>query len=81
MTKVISASKARSDIYNIIDETAKDHMPVLITGKRNNAVIMSEEDYNAIQETLYLTAIPKMASSIKEAMDAPDSDFSEDVEW
>lgn len=81
MTKVITASQARSDIYNLIDETAQSHEPIIITGKRHNAVMISQEDWRAIEETLYLTAIPKMADSIVEAMNAPESEFSETVEW
>jgi len=81
MTKVITASQARSDIYNLIDETAQNHEPIIITGKRHNAVIISQEDWKAIEETLYLSSIPQMAESIKEAMRAPDSEFSETVEW
>jgi len=81
MAKVISVSQARSDIYNLIDETAQTHEPILITGKRNNAVMISQEDWNAIEETLYLNSIEGVASSITEAMNAPDSEFSEDIEW
>ncbi len=81
MTKVMSASEVRANIYNIMDETAQSHEPVLITGKRNNVVMLSEEDYRAIEETLYLNSIPNMASSIQEAMKAPDSEFSEDIQW
>ncbi len=81
MTKVITVSQARTNIYKIMDETAQTHQPILITGKRNNVVMLSEEDWNAIEETLYLNSIPGMASSIKEAMDAPNSEFSEDIEW
>lgn len=81
MTKVMSASEVRANIYNIMDEAAQSHEPVLITGKRNNVVMLSEEDWRAIEETLYLNSIPNMASSIQEAMKSPDSDFSEDVEW
>jgi len=64
-----------------MDETAQTHQPIMITGKRNNVVMLSEEDWNAIEETLYLNSIPGMASSIKEAMDSPNSKFSEDIEW
>ena len=53
----------------------------MITGKRNNVVMISEEDWNAIEETLYLNSVTGMADSIKEAMDAPDSEFSENIEW
>ena len=77
----MSVSQVRADIYNVMDETAQSHEPVLITGKRNNAVMISQEDWNAIEETLYLNAIPNMVSSIQESMDAPDSEFSENIEW
>ena len=81
MTKVMTVSQARTNIYKIMDETAQTHQPILITGKRNNVVMLAEEDWNAIEETLCLNSIPEMASSIKEAMDAPNSEFSEDIEW
>lgn len=81
MTKVMTVSQARTNIYKIMDETAQTHQPIMITGKRNNVVMLSEEDWNAIEETLFLNSIPGMATSIKEAMDAPNSEFSEDIEW
>lgn len=81
MTKVMSVSQVRADIYNVMDETAQSHEPVLITGKRTNAVMLSQEDWNAIEETLYLNSIPNMVSSIQESMNADDSEFSETVEW
>jgi len=81
MTKVMTVSQARTNIYKIMDEVAQTHQPIMITGKRNNVVMLSEEDWNAIEETLYLNSIPDMASSIKEAMEAPNSEFSEDIEW
>lgn len=80
MTKVMSVSQVRADIYNVMDETAQTHEPILITGKRNNVVMLSQEDWNAIEETLYLNSIPNMVSSIQSAMNAPDSEFSETVE-
>ncbi len=81
MTKVMTVSQARTNIYKIMDETAQTHQPIMITGKRNNVVMLSEDDWNAIEETLFLNSVPDMASSIKEAMDAPNSEFSEDIEW
>ncbi len=81
MTKVMTVSQARANIYKIMDETSQTHQPIMITGKRNNVVMISEEDWNAIEETLYLNSITGMANSIKEAMNAPDSEFSEDIEW
>ncbi len=61
---VLSATKARANLFRLIDETADAHKQVLITGQRNNAVLVSQEDWNAIQETLYLISIPGMAESI-----------------
>jgi len=81
MPKIMSVSQVRADIYNVMDETAKSHEPVLITGKRNNVVMVSQEDWNAIEETLYLNSIPKMVSSIQTSKSEDDSEFSEDVEW
>ena len=81
MTKVMTASQARANIYKLMDETAETHQPIMITGRRNNAVLISEEDWNAIEETLYLNSIPGMAESIKKAMEAPNSEFSEEIEW
>ncbi len=81
MTKIMSVSQVRADIYNVMDETAQTHEPILITGKRNNVVMVSQEDWNAIEETLYLNSIPNMVSSIQDSMNAPDSEFSENIEW
>ncbi|WP_428024835.1 type II toxin-antitoxin system Phd/YefM family antitoxin [Arcobacter sp.] len=81
MTRTMSVSQVRADIYNVMDETAQTHEPILITGKRNNVVMLSQEDWNAIEETLYLNNIPNMVSSIQESMNESDSEFSEDIEW
>ena len=81
MSKIMSASQVRADIYNLMDETAQTHEPILITGKRNNAVMLSYEDYKAIEETLYLNSIPNLVASIQESMKEDDSEFSETIEW
>lgn len=67
----ITATEARSNLYRLIDETAESHQPIVITGKRNSAVLLSEEDWSAIQETLYLLSLPSMRESIREGMNAP----------
>jgi len=81
MTKIMSVSQARANIYALMDETAQTHEPILITGKRNNVVMLSQEDWNAIEETLYLNSIPGMVASIQDAMQADDSEFSETIQW
>jgi len=65
----------------LIDEAAVSHSPVLITGKRNNAVLVSEEDWSAIQETLFLLSVPGMRESIKEGMRTPVEECSQDLGW
>jgi len=81
MTNIISVSQARADIYNLMDRTAQTHEPIIITGKRNNVVMISQEDWEAIEETLYLNSIPNLSKSIQDAMKADDSEFCEDIEW
>src|SRR3982074_3612494 len=63
MATVLTASQARVALYRLIDEAADSHRPVQITGKRNNAVLLSEGDWRAIQETLYLLSVPGMRES------------------
>lgn len=78
---IIKATEARAKLYTLIDETAASHQPVIITGKRGNAVLVSEEDWNAISETLYLLSVPGMRESIKEAMEQDLSECSQELDW
>lgn len=76
-----TASQARTELYRLIDEVSESHEPVLITGKRNNGVLVSEGDWKAIQETLYLTSIPGMRESIKEGLKTPLKNCSKKLVW
>lgn len=77
----LTVTEARGKIYQLIDETSANHQPITITGKRNNAVLLSEQDWNAIQETLYLHSIPNMTETIKEGLETPLNECSECIEW
>lgn len=77
----ITASEARANLYRLIDEAASSHQPLLITGKRNKAVLVSEEDWEAIQETLFLLSVPGMRESIREGMETPIDECSEELDW
>ncbi|HLT12550.1 MAG TPA: type II toxin-antitoxin system Phd/YefM family antitoxin [Marinobacter sp.] len=77
----ITATEARSNLYRLIDETAESHQPIVITGKRNKAVLVSEEDWSAIQETLYLLSVPGMRESIREGMEIPVAECDEELDW
>ena len=78
---IYTASKARENLYRLIDTVAENNSEIYITGKRHNAVMISEEDYNGIKETLYLLSIPGMRKSIVEGMNTPSSEFSDKLDW
>jgi len=78
---ILNAKDAGINLYNLIDQTNESHEPVIITGEKNNAVLVSEEDWRSIQETLYLTAIPGMRESIIEGMNEPLSESLKDLNW
>jgi antitoxin YefM len=78
---VLTASQARSKLYRLIDEASASHEPILITGKRGNAVLVSEEDWRSIQETLYLTSIPGMRESIVEGLGTPVDECAKEIDW
>ena len=77
----LNATEARSKLYNLIDETAETHQPIIITGKRKNAVLLAEEDWNSINETLFLLSIPGMRESIREGMDENLDDCEKKLDW
>lgn len=77
----LTATEARALLYSLLDQVASTHQPVLITGKRNNAVLISEDDWRAVEETLYLLGIPGMRESIIEGLDTPLEDTFDEVEW
>ena len=79
--QTLSASTARTNLYRLIDETAESHQPLVITGKRNNAVLVSAEDWAAMQETLFLLSVPNMRESIREGMSTPESELADTLEW
>lgn len=72
---IVTATEARTNLLRLLDQTAEHHEPVLITGRRNNAVLISEEDWKSLQETLYLLSVPGMRESIVAGMHAPVEEF------
>lgn len=76
----ISATTARTTLYRLIANLQDGQEPILITGKKGNAVLLSEEDWRAIEETLYLTSIPGMSASIKRGMKEPISKCVTDID-
>ncbi|MDH4481483.1 MAG: type II toxin-antitoxin system Phd/YefM family antitoxin [Rhodoferax sp.] len=78
---IFSASQARANLYRLIDQTAESHEPIFISGKRTSAVLISSEDWKAIQETLFLLSVPGMRESIKEGMTEPLGDSAKELDW
>jgi antitoxin YefM len=77
----MKVTEARSKLYRLLDSVAENHEPILITGKRNNAILISEDDWRAIEETMYLLSIPRMRESIIEGLNTPFKELSDGVEW
>lgn len=77
----LTASEARANLYRLIDETNESHQPVLISGKRSSAVLVSAEDWSAIQETLHLLSVPGMRESIKKGMAEPLGRSARELKW
>ena len=77
----LTASEARANLYRLIDEAAESHKPITISGKRSRAVLLAAEDWSAIQETLYLLAVPGMRESIKTGMAEPLASSAQELEW
>lgn len=77
----LTVSEARANLYRLIDQAAESHQPIYIAGKRTNAVLLSAEDWQSIQETLYLLSVPGMRESIKEGMSEPLGESARDLDW
>lgn len=79
--KTIAATKARETLYRLLDEVAVSSEPVQITGRRANAILVSEADWRALQETVHLMSIPGMAESIREGLETPLEECVEELDW
>lgn len=79
--QILNATEARSKLYTLIDEANQSHQPIVIKGKRNKAVLVAEEDWNAINETLYLVSIPGMRESLREGMRQELDECAKELDW
>jgi prevent-host-death family protein len=77
----VSVNSAQANLPQLIDEVAQSHQPILITGAKVNAVLLSEEDWASIQETLYLLSVPNMRETIKAGLAMPIEDCDGDLDW
>lgn len=77
----LNITEARANLHKLIDETSVSHEPVVITGKRGNAVLLAEDDWNAINETLHLLSVPEMRESILEDMQESIDSSATELNW
>lgn len=77
----LTASEARANLYRLMDQAAQSHSPIHISGKRSNAVLVAEEDWSAIQETLFLLSVPGMRESIRSGMAEPIDTCATELDW
>ena len=77
----LTATEARSKLYRLIDEAASSHEPIIIKGKRGSAVLISEDDWRAIQETMYLLNVPGLRESIREGLATPIEECTQELDW
>jgi prevent-host-death family protein len=77
----VTATEARKNLYRLLDELSQTHEPLQISGKRNTAVLVAEEDWRSIQETLYLLSIPGMRKSIIQGLKTPVRKCSKGLRW
>ena len=77
----LTATDARKQFFRLIDDVAESHEPIQIAGKRNSAILISENDWRAIQETLFLESIPEMRESIIKGLQTPVDECTEEIDW
>ncbi len=78
---IYTTSEARAKLFALVDQVHESHEPVILKGKRSSAVMLSQEDYDSLQETLYLYSIPKLVDSILEASKEPLEECSNELDW
>jgi len=77
----VNVTEARSKLYALVQQAGREHEPVLITGKNGNAVLVGEDDWHSIQETLHLLSIPGMRESIRDGLSEEIKDCCEEPGW
>ena len=77
----MTATKARANLFKLLDLAASSHEPIMITGRRQNGVLLSEDDFRAMQETLYISSIPGLKKSLLKVINAPLKSYSPKRPW
>ena len=76
---ILNATTARKNFFKLLEDAVTTHEPIYITGKNGNVVVLSEEDFRSIQETLYLSSIPGMREKIINGLKVPPEELVDDA--
>ena len=76
-----SIKDAKENLQQLVEQVVESHTPIVIQGEQKNAVLLSEDDWSSIQETLYLLSIPGMRESIRAGLATPIEECSEELDW
>jgi antitoxin YefM len=79
--RMLPVNEAQSRLPDLIDAVSQSHQPIVIAGKSSNAVLLSESDWMAVQETLYLLSVPGMRESVREGLETPIEECDRELEW
>ena len=77
----INTTEARTNLNKLIDTVSASHEPVVIVGKKGNAVLLAEDDWNAINETLYLASIPGVREFVRKGMRENTDQTATKLDW
>ena len=79
--KTLSVGEARAKLRGLLDEASAFHGPILITGKGSNAILIAEEDWRAVEDTLYLLSVPGLSQSVRDGIDTPVELCGNSLDW
>jgi len=79
--EIYSTSDARANLFELVKWVSSSHQPAYIVGKKHKAVLLSEEDYSGLMETLYLTSIPGLKEELIKSRNSPIEEFSDELDW
>ena len=77
----IRAAQAKTQLRRLMNQIARSHEPIVITDQGTNAILISEDDWRAMQETVYLLSIPGMRGSIRKGLKTPIAKCAKDLHW
>ena len=79
--QTVNVIDARAKLAELVEQVSMSHQPLVITGKRNRAVLVCEEDWNALNESLHLMSMAGLRESLRKGIETPLKDCSRELDW